>query len=124
MTVVASRRAISPLAPILGSWRAVGTERKLKGAVLLVVASLTAHVCFTVGRHIEELLANRLRPAPPFTWIPSSSPWYRISRQSSTFLQRAAKHWSCLCSQRPLASRSSRFGCGLAIGSFSVTVAT
>jgi len=60
MTVVASRRAISPLAPILGSWRAVSTERKLKGAVLMVVAGLTAHVCFTVGRHIEELLANKV----------------------------------------------------------------
>jgi signal transduction histidine kinase len=60
MTVVASRRAISPLAPLLRLWREVSAERKLKGAVLIIVASLAAHVCFTVGRYIEELLANKV----------------------------------------------------------------
>ena len=60
MTLVASPRAISPLAPLLGLWRGVGAERKLKGAVLIIVASLTAHVCLTVGRYIEELLANKV----------------------------------------------------------------
>ena len=60
MTVVASRRAISPLASLLELWRTVSAERKLKCAVLVIVASLTAHVCLTVGRYIEELLANKV----------------------------------------------------------------
>ena len=60
MTLVASRRAISPLASLLGLWRAISAERKLKCAVLVIVASLTAHVCLTVGRYIEELLANKV----------------------------------------------------------------
>jgi hypothetical protein len=59
MTVAASRRAISPLASLLGLWRRVGAERKLKFAVLLIIAGLTAHVCVTVGRYVEELLANK-----------------------------------------------------------------
>ena len=60
MTIAASPRAISPVASLLGLWRAVSTERKLKCAVLVIVASLTAHVCLTVGRYIEELLANKV----------------------------------------------------------------
>jgi signal transduction histidine kinase len=60
MTLVASRRAIAPLASLLGLWRAVSAERKLKFALLIIVASLTAHVCLTVGRYIEELLANKV----------------------------------------------------------------
>jgi signal transduction histidine kinase len=59
MSVVASRRAISPLATLLGLWRAISTERKLKCAVLVIVVGLTAHVCVTVGRYIEALLANK-----------------------------------------------------------------
>jgi signal transduction histidine kinase len=59
MTVVASRRAISPLASLLGLWRGVTAERKLKLAVVVIIAGLTAHVCLTSGRYIEELLANR-----------------------------------------------------------------
>jgi len=43
----------------LGLWRRVGAERKLKFAVLLIIAGLTAHVCVTVGRYVEELLANK-----------------------------------------------------------------
>jgi signal transduction histidine kinase len=58
MTFAASR-AISPLASLLGVWREVTAERKLKLAVLVVIAGLTAHVCLTGGRYIEELLANK-----------------------------------------------------------------
>jgi signal transduction histidine kinase len=59
MTIVASRRAIPPLASLLRLWRGVSAERKLKGAALVIVVGLTVHVCLTVGRYIEELLANK-----------------------------------------------------------------
>jgi signal transduction histidine kinase len=59
MTSVAFRRGASPLAPVLELWRAVSVERKLKYAVLLIIVGLTTHVCVTVGRHIEDLLANK-----------------------------------------------------------------
>ncbi len=59
MTTVASRKAVLPVVPLAG-WRwALTTERKLKYAVLLIVLSTTAYICLTVGKHIEELLANK-----------------------------------------------------------------
>jgi len=59
MTALAFRRGTSPVASLVRLWRAFSVERKLQSAGLLMVAGLTAHVCFTVGRHIEELLAHK-----------------------------------------------------------------
>ena len=57
MTTIASGKAIVPVAP--GWRRSITTERTLKLAVLMIVLGTSAYVCLTVGRHIEELLANK-----------------------------------------------------------------
>ena len=59
MTAVAFRRRTSHFAPLLERWRALSLERKLKCAGLVLITGLTAYVCLTVGRHIEELLAHK-----------------------------------------------------------------